>query len=193
MSANLEGFHQAVQAIARGGLTVWVLVAAGCGMRTPLDAADANAWLGAGGAAPSGGAGGQGGGGGSGAGGVGGSGGVTASGGWMGGGGGIASGGGAGGNADRTCIGWGAPAGVCRPEHGWFMYVCDCPGFAGCRYQRFADATCTTCSPYCEGYCDSDCSIFNVNGEQYGPIGDDPRPAACNCADGSGAGGGGGR
>jgi hypothetical protein len=189
MSANCETFHQALQALARSGLTVWVLVAAGCAMRTPLDAANA---CGTGGAASSGGGDGQEGGA-SGAGGAGPAGGIAARGGVAGGGGRAANAGGAGGNADRTCVGWGAPAGVCMPEYGWFMYVCNCPGFAGCRYQRFADATCTTCSPYCEGYCDSDCSIFNANGEQYGPIGDDPRPAACTCADGrrGGATGGG--
>jgi hypothetical protein len=94
------------------------------------------------------------------------------------------TGGGADGNGDLTCVGWGSPAGICMPEFEWFIYVCNCPGFAGCRYQRFADATCTTCSPYCQGFCDSDCSIFNENGEQYGPIGDDPRPAACTCSNG---------
>jgi hypothetical protein len=103
-----------------------------------------------------------------------------------------ATAGGADGNDDRTCVGWGSPAGVCTPEYEWFTYVCNCPGFAGCRYQSFADLTCTTCSSYCEGSCDSDCGFFNANGVQYGPIGDDPRPHSCTCANGGGTGGGAG-
>jgi hypothetical protein len=56
-----------------------------------------------------------------------------------------------------------------------FTRTCDCPGFQGCIYYRFADSTCSTCSPY-------SCGEFLANGSTYGPIGSDPRPASCRCA-----------
>jgi hypothetical protein len=53
-------------------------------------------------------------------------------------------------------------------------YICNCPGYKGCQYQRFADLSCSSCSPY-------GCGYFSPNGTMYGPIGTDPRPASCAC------------
>jgi hypothetical protein len=84
-------------------------------------------------------------------------------------------GGGGAGGASLTCSGWGAAADICEMETVGFTRTCDCPGFQGCLYYRFADSTCSTCSPY-------SCSAFFSNGSTYGPIGNDPRPASCRCA-----------
>jgi hypothetical protein len=84
-------------------------------------------------------------------------------------------GGGGAGGASTTCKGWGAAADVCEMESQGFVRTCECPGFQGCLYYRFADSSCSTCSPY-------SCSGFFVNGTTYGPIGADPRSVSCRCA-----------
>jgi hypothetical protein len=86
--------------------------------------------------------------------------------------------------APVACTGWIAPAGTCADETDGLTYVCNCPGYGGCRYARFADATCTTCSPYDPPQAlKATCDYFAPNGETYGPIGSDPRWASCVCAD----------
>ena len=87
---------------------------------------------------------------------------------------GSAGAGGAGG-ASTTCTGWGAAADVCEMESNGFVRTCDCPGFQGCLFYRFADSSCSTCSP-------AGCSSFFANGRTYGPVGADPRPISCRCA-----------
>jgi Laminin G domain len=90
--------------------------------------------------------------------------------------GGAGAGGSAGaGGASTTCTGWGAAADICEMESDGFTRTCDCPGFQGCLYYRFADSSCSTCSPW-------SCSGFFANGTTYGPIGNDPRPVSCRCA-----------
>ena len=91
-----------------------------------------------------------------------------------GGGGGGGATGGAGG-ASLSCSGWGPPADMCEKESVGFTYTCNCPGFSGCLYYRFADSACSTCSPY-------SCSGFATNGTEYGPVGNDPRYVSCKCA-----------
>jgi hypothetical protein len=98
-----------------------------------------------------------------------------AAGGGSGGHGGAGTGGGGAAGASTTCAGWGAAAGVCEMETQGFVSTCNCPGFQGCLYYRFADSSCSTCSPY-------SCSQFSANGSMYGPIGTDPRPVSCRCA-----------
>jgi hypothetical protein len=81
---------------------------------------------------------------------------------------------GTGGGVGPSCTGWGAAAAVCQPETAGFTYICNCPGYEGCQFRRFADLTCSSCSPY-------GCGYFATNGTMYGPIGNDPRPASCAC------------